>query len=82
MHEGGDLTWAQVAMAANAPMMTRASVLEGDLDSGILPTGQVVGSIDDLPTVQELLDGIVAEADAALRRLCQPEAESGESRDT
>lgn len=70
MHDTTELSWAQVAMAANAPMMTRASVVDGDLDAGILPTGQVVGVIDDLPTVAELLGDIVSDADAALRRLC------------
>ena len=48
MKEGQGLTWAQVAMAANAPMLTRASMVEGRLEAGILPTGQVVGVIDDV----------------------------------
>jgi NAD(P)H-dependent flavin oxidoreductase YrpB (nitropropane dioxygenase family) len=77
MHDTTELSWAQVAMAANAPMMTRASVVDGDLDAGILPTGQVVGVIDDLPTVAELVGGIVADADAALRRLCSEQPPSG-----
>jgi NAD(P)H-dependent flavin oxidoreductase YrpB (nitropropane dioxygenase family) len=77
MHDTTELSWAQVAMAANAPMMTRASVVDGDLDAGILPTGQVVGVIDDLPTVAELVGGIVEDADAALRRLCSEQPPSG-----
>lgn len=70
MHADGDLSWSQVIMAANAPMMTRASLLGGELDAGILPTGQVVGTIDDLPTVAELMGRIVTEAGDALDRLC------------
>ncbi len=70
MKADGELTWSQVALAANAPMMTRASVVDGDLDVGILPTGQVVGSIDDLPTVGELITEIVSDASAALERVC------------
>jgi NAD(P)H-dependent flavin oxidoreductase YrpB (nitropropane dioxygenase family) len=66
MKRDSDLTWAQVAMAANAPMLTRASMVEGHLESGILPTGQVTGLIDHLPTVAEVIDGIVAEATATL----------------
>ncbi|HUJ65100.1 MAG TPA: hypothetical protein VLX59_06170, partial [Acidimicrobiales bacterium] len=66
MRRDGDLTWAQVAMAANAPMLTRAALVEGRLDAGILPTGQVAGLIDQLPTVQELIDGIVREATSTL----------------
>jgi NAD(P)H-dependent flavin oxidoreductase YrpB (nitropropane dioxygenase family) len=77
MHDSSELTWAQVAMAANAPMMTRAAVVDGDLDAGILPTGQVVGAIDDLPTVAELIRGIVGDADAALGRLCAGGADPG-----
>jgi NAD(P)H-dependent flavin oxidoreductase YrpB (nitropropane dioxygenase family) len=56
-------------MAANAPMMTRASMVEGRADVGILPTGQVVGLIEELPTVAELIDRIVADAEATLARL-------------
>jgi NAD(P)H-dependent flavin oxidoreductase YrpB (nitropropane dioxygenase family) len=77
MHDSSELTWAQVAMAANAPMMTKAAVVDGDLDAGILPTGQVVGAIDDLPSVAELMEGIVGDADAALRRLCSGGAAPG-----
>jgi NAD(P)H-dependent flavin oxidoreductase YrpB (nitropropane dioxygenase family) len=69
MKRHGDLTWAQVAMAANAPMLTRATMVEGRLEAGILPTGQVTGLIDELPTVAELIEGIVAEARAVLARL-------------
>jgi NAD(P)H-dependent flavin oxidoreductase YrpB (nitropropane dioxygenase family) len=60
----------QLAMAANAPMLTRASMVEGRLDAGILPTGQGVGLCDELPTVAELVERIMAEARATLERLC------------
>lgn len=66
------LTWGQVFMAANAPMLTKASLVDGRLDTGILPTGQVVGMIDELPTVAELIDRIVAEAEETLARLASP----------
>jgi NAD(P)H-dependent flavin oxidoreductase YrpB (nitropropane dioxygenase family) len=36
---------------------------------GILPTGQVVGVIEELPTVAELVQRVMAEADAVLTRL-------------
>jgi hypothetical protein len=36
---------------------------------GILPTGQVVGLIDSLPSVAEVVAGIVSGANAALLRL-------------
>ena len=38
-------------------------------DAGILPTGQGVGVIDELPTVEELIGRIMDEAAATLRRL-------------
>jgi NAD(P)H-dependent flavin oxidoreductase YrpB (nitropropane dioxygenase family) len=69
MRKSQDLTWSQLAMAANAPMLTRASMVDGKLEVGILPTGQVVGVIDTLPTVADLLDEIMAEADETLARL-------------
>jgi NAD(P)H-dependent flavin oxidoreductase YrpB (nitropropane dioxygenase family) len=69
MRRGGDLTWAQTAMAANAPMLTRAALVEGKLDAGILPTGQVTGVIDELPSVADLIERIMAEASETLDRL-------------
>jgi len=69
MRKTRELTWAQLAMAANAPMLTRASMVEGRIEVGILPTGQVVGVIEELPTVAEVLDGIVREAEETLARL-------------
>ena len=69
MRRTQELTWAQVAMAANAPMLTRATMVEGRLESGILPTGQVVGSLDTLPSVAEVIHGIIAEAESVLARL-------------
>jgi len=70
MRKDQELTWSQVALAANAPMMTKASVVDGDTEVGILPTGQVVGAIEELPTVAELLESIMDGADAVLTRLC------------
>ena len=53
-------------MAANAPMLLRASMVEGNVDSGVMAGGQVTGLIDDLPSCAELIDRIVREADAIL----------------
>jgi NAD(P)H-dependent flavin oxidoreductase YrpB (nitropropane dioxygenase family) len=64
--EGMSLT--QVARAADAPMMIRAALVDGDPIGGVLPSGQVVGSIGDEPTVAELMARIMAEAaDAGVR---------------
>jgi NAD(P)H-dependent flavin oxidoreductase YrpB (nitropropane dioxygenase family) len=73
MRRGQQLTWSQMAMAANAPMLTRATMVKGDIDAGILPTGQCVGVVDDLPTCAELMERIVTGAVAALDRIAPPE---------
>jgi NAD(P)H-dependent flavin oxidoreductase YrpB (nitropropane dioxygenase family) len=67
MKTGNELTWSQVVMAANAPVMTKAALVEGRTDVGVLPTGQVVGVLNSLPPVAEIIDGIMTEADALLR---------------
>ncbi len=66
MKQGNELSWPQVVMAANAPMMTKAALVDGRTDVGVLPTGQVVGEIGELPTVAELIGRIVAEATSVL----------------
>jgi NAD(P)H-dependent flavin oxidoreductase YrpB (nitropropane dioxygenase family) len=69
MKQNQELTWAQLAMAANAPMLTKASLVDGRIEAGVLPTGQIAGVIDEIPTVAELLQRIMAEAEATLDRL-------------
>lgn len=68
MKRSRELSWSQVVMAANAPMLYRAGLYEGREDVGIVASGQVVGLIEDLPTCAELIDRIVAEAGEVLRR--------------
>jgi NAD(P)H-dependent flavin oxidoreductase YrpB (nitropropane dioxygenase family) len=67
MKTGNELTWAQVLMAANAPVMTKAALVEGRTDVGVLPTGQVVGVLNSLPPVADIIDSIMKDADARLR---------------
>jgi NAD(P)H-dependent flavin oxidoreductase YrpB (nitropropane dioxygenase family) len=69
MKKSQELTYGQMAMAANAPMLTKASMVDGRADAGILPAGQVVGVIDELPTVAEVVARIVREAEETLARL-------------
>ena len=69
MKRNQGLTWSQVALAANAPMLTRATMVDGHLEVGILPTGQGVGAIGDLPTCAEVVDRTIAGATTALDRL-------------
>jgi NAD(P)H-dependent flavin oxidoreductase YrpB (nitropropane dioxygenase family) len=69
MRKNQGLSWSQLAMAANAPMLIKAALVDGKPEVGVLPTGQVTGVIEELPTVAELLDRITAEATATLERL-------------
>jgi NAD(P)H-dependent flavin oxidoreductase YrpB (nitropropane dioxygenase family) len=62
MRHGKELTWSQVLMAANTPMLLRAGLVEGNTDAGVLASGQVAGILDDLPSCAELIDSIVADA--------------------
>jgi NAD(P)H-dependent flavin oxidoreductase YrpB (nitropropane dioxygenase family) len=69
MKQSQELTWSQLAMAANAPMLTKASMVDGKVEAGILPTGQVTGVIDEIPSVAELMQRIMREAGETLERL-------------
>jgi NAD(P)H-dependent flavin oxidoreductase YrpB (nitropropane dioxygenase family) len=66
---GKEQTWSQMIMAANTPMLLRAGLVEGRSDAGVLASGQVVGMLDDLPSCQDLITGIVEEAAAVIARL-------------
>lgn len=48
--------------------VNKRGALEGRLDEGWVWGGQVAGLIHDIPTVQELLDRMVRDAEALLRR--------------
>lgn len=66
MKKAQGMPWSRVIMAANAPMLYRTALLEGKADVGIMASGQVVGMIDDVPTVKELIERVVAEATQTL----------------
>lgn len=66
---GSEQSWAQTIMAANTPMLLRAGLVEGNTQAGVLASGQVVGVLEDLPTVHDLVEGIVAEAEAIVGKL-------------
>ena len=68
MRHGKELTWSQVVMAANTPMLLKAGLVEGNTDAGVLASGQVAGILDDLPSCAELIDSIVSDAVKHLRR--------------
>ncbi len=69
MRRGNERTWSQLMMAANTPMLLRSGLVEGNTHAGVLASGQVVGMLDDLPSVAELIDGIVLQAEQRLDEL-------------
>ncbi|MBO0884744.1 MAG: nitronate monooxygenase [Mycobacterium sp.] len=62
MRYGKELTWSQVVMAANTPMLLKAGLVEGNTEAGVLASGQVAGILEDLPSCAELIEAIVADA--------------------
>jgi NAD(P)H-dependent flavin oxidoreductase YrpB (nitropropane dioxygenase family) len=83
VRSGSELSWAQVLMAANTPVLLRAAMVDGRPDLGLMSAGQVAGLIDDLPSCAELIERIMAEAGLCLARLAGSGGCSGrdESRD-
>jgi NAD(P)H-dependent flavin oxidoreductase YrpB (nitropropane dioxygenase family) len=69
MKKSQRLTNAQTIMAANAPMLAKKGMADGDPVNGYLPGGSIAGVIDDLPTCAELIREIVSEAEAVLEQL-------------
>jgi NAD(P)H-dependent flavin oxidoreductase YrpB (nitropropane dioxygenase family) len=69
LKHGKDLSWSQVLLAANTPMLLKSSMVDGRTDLGVMASGQVAGIIDDLPSCAELVDRILAEAEETLKSL-------------
>jgi len=72
MRKNERLTRSQLLMAANAPILAKTAMQDGDPVHGYLPSGTVAGVIDDRPSCAELIERIVAEAEATLSRLAGP----------
>ncbi|MFC1413747.1 NAD(P)H-dependent flavin oxidoreductase [Streptacidiphilus sp. N1-12] len=69
MRRAHELSWSQLLLAANTPMLLKAAMVDGRTDLGVMASGQVAGLIEDLPSVQALLDRIMAEAGEVLDAL-------------
>ena len=69
MRRESGLSWGQVLMAANTPVLLRAAMVDGRTDLGLMSSGQVAGLIDDLPSCAELIEAIMREAEAGLDRI-------------
>ena len=69
VRHGTELTWAQVLMAANTPVLLEAAMVGGHPEAGLMPSGQVAGLIEDLPSCAELIQCIITDATHCLGRL-------------
>jgi len=69
MRRNERLTRSQVVMAANAPILAKRAMQEGDPVHGYLPSGTVTGLIEDRPSCAELVARIMNEAEETLKRL-------------
>ncbi len=67
--KSGEITLSQSIMSANAPMIIQRAMVDGMPDEGVLPSGQVAGTIDRLLSCEEIISTIVAEAEQRLREL-------------
>ncbi len=71
MRENEKLSNAQMILAANAPILARIAMRDGDPARGYLPSGSVAGMIDDRPSCDALIRRIVREAEETLERLSE-----------
>ncbi|MFJ9561779.1 NAD(P)H-dependent flavin oxidoreductase [Streptomyces fuscichromogenes] len=69
LRHGKELSWSQVLLAANTPMLLRSAMVDGRTDLGVMASGQVAGVIDDLPSCAELVERIMKEAAETRERL-------------
>jgi len=59
--------WVQARQAAGYRRHTLA-LYDGNMKEGILFAGQILGACNDLPTVPELIDRIMVEAEATIKK--------------
>jgi NAD(P)H-dependent flavin oxidoreductase YrpB (nitropropane dioxygenase family) len=77
MRRGTALSWAQVLMAANTPMLLRAAMVDGRPDLGLMSAGQVAGLISDLPSCAELIESVMTGAAQRIAALGQHPRQPG-----
>jgi NAD(P)H-dependent flavin oxidoreductase YrpB (nitropropane dioxygenase family) len=65
----GAMPLKQAMMAATMPMLIQKAVVEGDIEHGVMATGVVGGRIQEIPSCEELVTRIIADAEARLAAL-------------
>ncbi len=71
-------TATQLAYMANAFKAIRVATEDGDVTKGVLPVGQATGLIRDIPTVAEVIERTVREAEEVMKELAK-KARNGKS---
>lgn len=64
-----DMTLGQTMMAGNAPIIIQRAMVDGCPDDGVLPSGQIAGLINDLPSCADIINTIIVEAEGHLNRV-------------
>ena len=77
MKKGHELSYASMVMAANTPMLLKRAMVDGHPDDGVMSGGVVLGLLETLPTCEEILQGIVTQANEILDRFAKLGAEGG-----
>lgn len=65
--EGESKTLLTLARQAKGATLSMKAIYDGEVEGGMLYAGQCVGGIDDLPSVKEIIEKVVAQAEAALK---------------
>jgi NAD(P)H-dependent flavin oxidoreductase YrpB (nitropropane dioxygenase family) len=71
MQRSEKMSRSQMLMAANAPILVRKAMIEGDPVGGVLPSGTVAGVIGDRPGCAEVIERIMSEAERTLEALAR-----------
>ena len=61
----------KLARMANNAIRQQKAIFEGNTEEGVMFCGQVAGAISDLPTVKQLMDQIITEAEKTLKRTAE-----------
>ena len=70
---------ATLIMSANQPVLLQKSMVEGKAEAGIMPSGQVAAAINNLPSVETLIQQIITQADSCIEQVfVRRQAHSGD----
>lgn len=74
MKEAYEMEFGKMGYVSFGRDRIRDALVGGDASMGFMPCGQVCGRVDDIPTVKELVERIMEEAEAIIGRLATYQA--------